>query len=223
MNQEVGPVGTVGGAPEQHKYCHHCGRELPSGYKFCPYCGSSQGQQEGPGPSYHQQPYPIYDPYQNSPPERKNPFRDYFSAFSAWSVFALLLLTTVNVFILLWGISLVFPHTSGYGMTIFIITPFIVRLFTLNGVSFVIFYVIVALVITGCFLIALRKSLPKFKDELFASVTLKGLHTPLYVIGTLFFAVLSFNVISRAIPRVDRFIADQYRYDPVLGDTVQSC
>jgi hypothetical protein len=102
-------------------------------------------------------------------------------------------LLAANVVIALWGIGLVYPHFDS-SIDLFVITPFIVPLVTLTGAPFIIYYVLLAAAITASFMWMTIRSTRSLNDELVAKYPPKG-HSPLYVVGTIFMAVLAFNII----------------------------
>jgi len=113
------------------------------------------------------------------------------------SLLPLLVVLAVNVVILIWGSSLVFPETAHHGNTLFLILPLpnpIVDLVTLTGPAFAAYQVFLVVSITLCFGWMVYKSVKPFREELSFKMPKEG-HSPLYIIGTIFFAVLAFNAI----------------------------
>jgi hypothetical protein len=119
--------------------------------------------------------------------------RDVVRGVGAYSVLALAVLMAVNVAIVIWGITLVYPHMDRH-IYLFIITPFITNFAELGGWAFMFYYVFLASAITASFLWLMRRSVHPLKAELGGKVPAKG-HSPLYIVGTIFLAVLSFNII----------------------------
>lgn len=160
-------------APERR--CWACGHANPAGYNFCSQCG---------------RPLQAAPPY--APPKQVS-FRDLGRTMGAYSVLALLFILAINVVILIWGIGQVYPHLDKH-VYLFIITPFILNFAELGGMEFFLYYVFLAAAITLSFIWMMRKSLFSFSEELLARSPEKG-PSPVFVIGTLFMAVLAFNVI----------------------------
>lgn len=180
----------VGQAPQegqvQKRFCIHCGSEMPVGGKFCPTCGKAQVI--GPttaSPSYAPPIYPTTDEGAS--------LRDFGRSLGALGTILWVILLAINLFVCLWGIGQIFPHTEAvFGL--FVIFPFVVELFNITGYAFVGFYVFVSLAITASYLWMMRKSARTMKEELTGKNPKQG-HSPAYVIGTLFMAVLAFQII----------------------------
>jgi hypothetical protein len=111
----------------------------------------------------------------------------------AYAAMALLVLMAVNVIITIWGVGLVYPHMDR-SVGIYVITPFIVTLARLGGGLFFLYYVFLTVAIVGSFIWMLKKSFAPLSEEMLVKTPTRG-HSPLYVIGTIFMAVLSFNII----------------------------
>jgi hypothetical protein len=94
----------------------------------------------------------------------------------------------VNVGILIWGSTLVLPEIPGYSKLIYIITPWIVDIFKLEGPTLIGYFFFLVFAITASFAYMVYKSLPRLPDELKGNVVEE--HTPLYRIGTLFCATV---------------------------------
>ncbi|WP_026069072.1 CPBP family glutamic-type intramembrane protease [Methanomassiliicoccus luminyensis] len=171
------------------RFCKSCGRELSPDSRFCPRCGQDQNGPMTPPPAPSAPAY--YAPYV---PPKTFGIRDLGRGIGSWSALALLILTAVNVVILLWGMGLVYPHLDMH-VTLYVIVPFIVPIYELGGgISFFLYYAFLAVAITASFLWMMKKSVRPAADEL-AFKEPKGGHSPLYVIATVFMAVISFNII----------------------------
>jgi len=56
------------------KFCHSCGKKLPSGIRFCPYCGTDiQAPFEQPKPRVEQQQTVVQEPVTKKKPEPEKP------------------------------------------------------------------------------------------------------------------------------------------------------
>jgi hypothetical protein len=159
---------------------------------FCPYCGRGLNAQTAPLP-----PPPPYYPYYPSYPQESvwESLKRAGRGITSISLLPLLVLLAVNVVILIWGSSLVFPETASHGNTLFIILPLpnpIVDLVDLTGPAFAAYQVFLVVSITVCFVWMVYKSYKPFQEELAFKTPQEG-HSPLYTIGTVFFAVLAFN------------------------------
>ena len=182
-------------------YCPHCGREVPKESIFCPFCGRNIAMAAQAPPQYPYNPYyqynyqygyPTYPPYQ--PSLEKNELRKVVMGMSSIVIFVLLLLVSFNVIVLIWGIGQVLPNVTGHGTTLFIITPWLVNVFRVTDLGLSIYYLFLVVAIVASFIWMLKKSLHKFAHELTFQVHEEG-HSPLYMIGTLFFAVIAFNIL----------------------------
>lgn len=111
-----------------------------------------------------------------------------------YTVLSLVAMTILNVLILIWSIQLVLPQTPNYHTTLFIIVPWIVNLVELTGISFAIYHVLLVIAIVSSFTLLVWKSWRLFIKEMSVEKVVEE-HSPLYVVGTIFFAVLFFNVI----------------------------
>ncbi len=157
--------------------CWSCGSDNPAHYNFCSRCGAPL----------------AVPPYQ---PPKPVTLRDIGRILGAYSMLPLLILMAVNVAITIWGIGLVYPHMD-MTMSLFIVTPRIVPILELGGLSFFLYYVFLALAIAISFVwMAWKTALPIQKELMGKSVKE---HSPLFTIATLFMAVLAFNIIFYVI------------------------
>jgi hypothetical protein len=171
-----GPVG-----PVQPHFCSRCGGPLAPGSNFCSKCG----QPLAPAAP------PYYQPYQA--PQGMT-LRSFIMGIGSYAAVALLVLMAANVIITIWAAGLVYPHMDTGAVTLFVITPYIVGIASLGGGWFFLYYVFLALAVVASFVWLLWKSIGPLNDELVVRYPPKG-HSPLYVVATLFMAVLSFNII----------------------------
>jgi hypothetical protein len=152
---------------------------------FCSRCGRPQNplavSAEPPPPSYY-----YY-------PQQRTQLRDVVRGVGAYSVLALAILMTVNVAIVIWGIALIYPHMDRH-IYLYVITPFITNFAELGGWAFMFYYVFLVSAITASFIWLVYRSVRPLKAELGGKVPEKG-HSPLYIVGTIFLAVMAFNVI----------------------------
>jgi hypothetical protein len=121
-----------------------------------------------------------------------NSIRELIMGLGAYGVAALAILMAVNVIITAWGIDLVLPHLDKH-VYLFVITPFIVNFAELGGGAFLGYYIFLVAAIAASFGWMIYKSARPLKDELGLRYPQTG-HSPLYTIGTVLFAVLTFNV-----------------------------
>ena len=152
-----------------------------------------QNNQYYPNYQYnYQYGYPAYAPYQ--PPSDKDSLRTAVRGFTSIVIFVLLLLVSFNIIVLVWGIGQVLPNVMGHGTYLFIILPWLVDIFKVSDVGLSIYYLFLVVAIVASFVWMLKKSLHKFGHELMFQVHEEG-HSPLYMISTLFFAVIAFNIL----------------------------
>ena len=182
-------------------YCPYCGKQVPPDATFCPFCGRSRTMPGAMPPQYpynpyyqygYQNNYPNYPPYQ--PNSDKDSLRTAIRGITSIVTFVLLLLVSFNVIILVWGIGQVLPNVMGYGTYLFVITPWLVDIFKVSDVGLSIYYIFLVAAIAASFVWMLKKSLHKFGHELTFQIHEEG-HSPLYMISTLFFAVIAFNIL----------------------------
>ena len=165
--------------------------------QFCPYCGRGLTAALAPAPPPSNPYYPYYQGYR--PESTVESLKRVGRGIASISLLPLLVLLTANVLILIWGSSLVLPQTAdpAHGNTLFIILPIpnpIVDLVDLTGPAFAAYQIFLVVSITACFGWMVYKSIKPFREELAFKLPKEG-HSPLYVIGTIFFAVMAFNAV----------------------------
>lgn len=178
------PEGTEPAAPREPKYCTNCGTELKPGSNFCIACGMPQK------PSAVS-PQPVV-PHLPSPAPRVNTIGELVMGFGVYGVVALAILLAVNLAIALWGIGLVWPNMDHH-IYLFIITPFIVNFAELGDWAFMGYYIFLVAAILASFAWMMYKSIRPLSEELKVRYP-KGGHSPLYIMGTVLFAILALNV-----------------------------
>jgi len=109
-----------------------------------------------------------------------------------------LVLLAINVLAAIWSIWLVVPETADARTYLFIITPWIVNIAELSGASFATYHIIMVVLLVLSFVWLVRKSVPRFAEELLIK-RMDRPHSPFYVMATLFFAALAFNMIYYSI------------------------
>lgn len=159
--------------------CPSCRMSVPGDANFCPYCGYRL--RAAPAPVLH----PV------SPPRRQTVL-DVAEGIGAYATLLLSFLLTINVLIAIWSLGLVLPETAGSRIYLFIVVPWIVNLLELGGASFAIYYLFIVVAVTLSFIWMLWKSRKSFIRELMVAELPAG-HSPVYRVGTLFFALLAFN------------------------------
>ncbi len=173
MTQDGPTQGTI-----PTRRCWSCGSDSPAHYNFCSRCGA---------------PLATPPPYR---PAKPVTVRDIGRLMGAYSTIPLLILMAVNVIMTIWAIGLVYPHMDK-NINLFVVTPWLVTFAELTGWGFLLYYIFLAAAIAASFVWMLRKSARPLKDEL-TSKPVKE-HSPLFTIGTMFMAVLAFNVIFYAL------------------------
>ncbi|MEI6796049.1 MAG: zinc ribbon domain-containing protein, partial [Methanomassiliicoccales archaeon] len=166
---------------DEHRFCIRCGRELPSRSTFCPYCGASQS--------------PLAYTYAPPTPPRSGfeKFGDVIRSCGTGLTVALLLLVSLNVAILIWGITQVLPETVSNHTYLFVVVPFIVAIARISGDVFAIYYLLIVAAIIISFIIMVVKSLPVLREEIYIQKVKE--HSAAYTIATLFAAVIAFNLL----------------------------
>jgi hypothetical protein len=134
--------------------------------------------------------YPLYAPY----PTTAERVRDVVSGLASIVTFGLLLLVSFNIIVLVWGIGQVLPNVAGHATNLFIITPWLVNILRVSDIGLSIYYLLLVAAIVASFVWMLKMSLHKFGHELTFQLPDEG-HSPLYMISTLFFAVIAFNIL----------------------------
>ncbi|QLH74871.1 MAG: CPBP family intramembrane metalloprotease [Methanomassiliicoccales archaeon] len=177
----------TGGDAPKWPFCGHCGRAIPKDSRFCPYCGASTSLPRS---------VPAYSPYLYSSLPKETTWqktRRFAAIVVAFVTLAVLIEVALNVVLLLWGVTIIAPN-SGLHFPIFIVTPFIVTLFEVTGPAFLLYLGFIVVCIVASFAFMTWKSWRTFNEELMG-IRPKGGHSPLFVIATIFFAVVFFNVI----------------------------
>jgi hypothetical protein len=182
-------------------FCPHCGRGVPSDAVFCPFCGRGMSAPGPVPPQYQYNPYQPYGnqygyPYNSSyqPVSESENLRTAARWIASVVVFVLLLVVSFNVIVLVWGIGQVLPNVAGHSAYLFIITPWLVDILRISDAEISIYFLFLVVAIVASFVWMLKKSLHKFAHELTFQIHDEG-HSPLYMISTLFFAVIAFNIL----------------------------
>jgi DNA-directed RNA polymerase subunit RPC12/RpoP len=185
MTQE----GTVPPSIPSSRRCPVCGKELNETALYCPRCGHNVA-----GPLQMPYSYPYY-----RPPSAGASLREVGGGIGSFATLPLLGLLAINVVILIWSIWVVAPIAANpaHGNTLFLIIPWtnpLLTLFPVDGIWFLVYHVLLVIAITASFAWLIWKSYEKYAEELSFKAPTKG-HSPLYAMGTIFFAVLAFDFI----------------------------
>jgi hypothetical protein len=183
-------LGDHSSPPKPSRYCPGCGRPLDESDRFCPFCGRPLSPEASI--AYTQR-------YAYRPPSTVESIMKFGRLITLIALAALMGLLVVNVVILAWSPTIVLPEAanSAYGNTLFIIIPWanpLVGLVELSGWSFGIYHVLLVFAICASFAWMVVTSVDPLKKELSLSRP-KGGHSPFWIIGTVFFAVLAMNFI----------------------------
>jgi hypothetical protein len=181
-------------SPLAIQFCSNCGSRAHENSSFCSSCGNPLWPTQSLQPSPPPPGAFYYPPVQKS---TKEMLKEVGRGIASIGLLLLALLLIVNVAILIWGGSVVLPIASDptQGSSLFLIIPWIDPLLIfadLTGAAFAIFYLVLIFAITGSFVWLIWKSRVAFKDEI-SFRPLRNGHSPLYVVGTIFFAVLAFD------------------------------
>ena len=183
-------------SPSAIQFCTNCGAQVGERSRFCSSCGaplwSPQNLQMSP-------PSPGTFYYPTKLRSTTETLKDFGRGFAAIGLVLLTLLLIANVAILIWGSSVVLPIALNptQGSSLFLIIPWtdpLLIIADLTGVAFALYYLMLIFAITGSFVWLIWKSRVAFKDEISFRPLRKG-HSPLYIVGTIFFAVLAFDTI----------------------------
>ena len=183
------PTGDVA-PPMSARYCPSCGRALEESDSFCPFCGRSLGM--WPVAQYGQV-------AEYRPPSFMESARRGVRAVTLLALGALFILLLINVIILIWSPAIVLPETAdpAHGNTLFLIIPWadpLVPLFEVSGWSFALYHIFLVFAIGFSFVWMVLRSYGTFRKELTLNKPEEG-HSPFWIVGTVFFAVLAFNSI----------------------------
>jgi len=144
---------------------------------------------------------PYYPP-QNYPTQPKPSYealKEFGRGIASIALVLLVLDLVLNIAIMIWGGSVVLPIALDptQGASLFLIIPWtdpLLTILNLTGVAFGLYYVLLVFAITASFIWLIWKSKLAFKDEI-SFRPLKFGHSPLYTVGTIFFAVLAFDTL----------------------------
>ena len=169
--------------------CPDCRRSVSRDDNFCAYCG---------------RPLKMGSPGLDAAPPtvvvmktRTAILKEIVGGMGAYTVLSLFIVTFLYVGILIWSLTQVIPSIGMFHTYLFIITPWIVNIAELGGPYFAAYYVFIVFAILASFAFLIKESARGFIAELTFKPPQKG-HSPLYVIGTLYFAALSFSLLYYA-------------------------
>jgi hypothetical protein len=186
--------GDAASPPTPLRYCPGCGKPLEEADLFCPFCGRSLSVQMTA----------AYPPsYTYRPPSTIESVMKFGRLVTLIGLAALLALLVVNLVILVWSPSIVLPEASdpSNGIVLFLIVPWanpLIGLFELTGLSFGVYNVLLVLAIAVSFAWMVIASVDTFKQELRLERPKEG-HSPLWIVGTVFFAIMAMNFIYALI------------------------
>ena len=168
--------------------CPRCASPMPQDAMFCPHCGMPLTLQDEAASRQ-------YDYY--APPPRLivqkssiQTAREVIRGIGAVMTLIILALVSLNVGIMLWGMGLVIPEAWDKTTSLYVALPWLVRFLSLPGLAFVIFYILLVASVLLSFVFMFYLSRKEFSREL---RFLPTKHSPIYVISTLFMAVLTMN------------------------------
>ncbi len=180
--------------PSTIQFCTNCGSHIEEKDRFCSNCGMllSSPPSMHIGPSL---PGTLYRTQQ--PKSRFETLKEFGRGIASLGLIMLALLLTLNVAILMWGSSIVLPIALDptQGASLFLIIPWTDPLLIfadLTGAAFAIYYILLVVAITASFIWLIWASRLAFRDEI-SFRPLRNGHSPLYVVGTIFFAILAFD------------------------------
>lgn len=182
--------GEVVSPPRPPRYCPGCGRSLEEADQYCPFCGRPLSPQAS---IMHAQAYAY------RPPSTLESIKKFGRAVTLVALVALVALLVINVVILIWSPTVVLPEAAdpAHGNTLFLIVPWvdpILSLFEVSGWSFALYHILLVFAISTSFVWMVVASLGILRKELSLEKPREG-HSPLWIIGTVFFAVLAMNFI----------------------------
>lgn len=159
--------------------CPRCRMMIPDEAIFCPHCGTKLKDAPLLPPPY-------------VPLPQSSTLLDVGRGVASYTTLVLLVLIAINVGIVIGSIGLVLSDLEGLKFTLFLIVPWIVELLEIGGLALTAYYLFLVVAIVGSFLWLIRKSLVRFLGELRLRSSSNG-HSPLYIVGTLFFSLIALN------------------------------
>jgi hypothetical protein len=144
-------------------------------------------------------PYYPPQPYPPQPRSSTETLKEFGRGIVSIGLVLLVLILVLNVGIMIWGSSVVLPVALNptQGTSLFLIIPWTDPLLTfasVTGIALGVYYVLLMVAITTSFVWLIWKSRISFQDEV-SFRPLRNGHSPLYIMGTIFFAVLAFDTI----------------------------
>jgi len=163
--------------------CPNCRMNVPEEAVFCPHCGTrlkdAPVQSHAPPPRY--QPLP-----------RPTSLLDVGRGIASYTSLVLLVLIAVNIGILVGSVGMVSGELISKDFSLYLVTPWIVDIVEIGGEVLVGYFIFLVIAIVTSFLWMVRKSVVGFARELRLK-PLRGGHSPVYLMATLFFALIAFN------------------------------
>ncbi|MDD3398999.1 MAG: CPBP family glutamic-type intramembrane protease [Candidatus Methanomethylophilaceae archaeon] len=165
--------------PEGINFCPRCGGKLPPDGSFCPFCGLDirfLGQSDG---SHHK--------------EKGGGLMRLVRFAGSWSSMLMALVLLVMGVTALWGSTIILPRIDDLGVTLFLIVPQILDLVTIMGLGAVLIYIIFLFAAIASLVWMLYEGRDRYAKELRGERLEK--HSSLYTVSTLFFALISIQMI----------------------------
>jgi len=169
-------------------YCSYCGTPLPPDAVFCHRCGKTvnPSTQDVASQYSYYAPTPV-------PMKRKSSLQtahEVIRGIGAVMTLVILVLVGINIGIMIWGAGLVVPEALESTTSLFLALPWLVRILSLPGLSFVVYYVLLIAAVLLSYLFMLYLGRKELLKELAFKETK---HSSAYAIATLFMAVLTMN------------------------------
>lgn len=174
-----------GEAPK--RVCPRCAAEVLGDAAFCSRCGLPLNATDDVARQYA-----FYAPPPR-PVRQKSSLqsaREMLRGIGAYMTLVVLVLVTINVGIMVWGMQFVIPEAWESATALFVVLPWIVKIVGLPGAWFVGYYILLVAAVLLSYAVMVCLSGKRFLKELTFKQTE---HSPLYAVSTIFLAVLAMN------------------------------